>query len=155
MSNQPCRPDNMPWVTPYLMVHDVDSIIDFYTQAFGFELKHKVPGEDGITGHAEMTHHNQVIMMGKVGNCHGELKPKSPKDLGGTSVHLYLYTENVDEFAKHATKQGGKMIGEPENMFWGDRMCTIEDPEGHQWHFATYLGEDAVQDSPSSASQSV
>jgi PhnB protein len=30
----------------------------------------------------------------------------------------------------------------PADMFWGDRMCSLTDPDGHTWNFATHTGKE-------------
>ena len=32
---------------------------------------------------------------------------------------------------------GAKAVFPPQNMFWGDRICKLTDPDGHVWNFAT------------------
>jgi PhnB protein len=29
----------------------------------------------------------------------------------------------------------------PQDMFWGDRMCNLLDPDGHSWSFATNVAD--------------
>ena len=58
-------------------------------------------------------------------------------------MSLYLYTESVDDFHKKATAAGAQSLSSPEDMFWGDRMCVVEDLDGLHWAFATHLGQTA------------
>ena len=46
----------------------------------------------------------------------------------------------MDTFYEKALQQGAKSLSAPEDMFWGDRMCSLQDPEGYSWYFATHLG---------------
>ncbi len=39
---EPKRP-GFPWVSPVIIVKDVDSALDFYQKAFGFEYQKKSP----------------------------------------------------------------------------------------------------------------
>ena len=124
------RPANFPWVSPYIMVSHLESAINFYHNAFGFEFKEHTPE------HAEMRYKDQILMFGQEGS-YGS-KSKSPKSSETESpVNLYIYVENVDEFYKNALESGAKSIGAPEDMFWGDRMCRLQCPEGYTWAFAT------------------
>jgi len=135
------RPDGASWISPYVIVADVDRAVQFYVEAFGFEKNHLVAGEDNTTWHAEMRYKDQLIMLGKAGAYGG--KTQSPKKTGVESpINLYLYCEDVDAFYERAMQAGAKSLGEPENTFWQDRMCRIQDPDGYVWCFATYLGED-------------
>ena len=58
-------PDGYHSVTPYMLVGDVDQLVDFLTAAFGAEEKERVPNQDGKTGHAEMLIGDSYVMMGR------------------------------------------------------------------------------------------
>ena len=62
-----------------------------------------------------------------------------PKELGGTSVGLFMYVENVDEVFRQAVNAGATPTMEPEDQFWGDRFGSITDPFGHSWQIATHV----------------
>ena len=66
MAAQPI-PDGFHTITPYLVVQEVDKLIDFLKKAFGAKerLRHKRP--DGTTGHAEVTIGDSILMMGGAG----------------------------------------------------------------------------------------
>jgi PhnB protein len=138
-------PNYFPWLTPYLMVQDVDIAVDFYKKAFGFEVKEVAPDENGVAIHAEVFYKGQVIMMlGREGACETGFSgaAKSPKSTGIISpISLYVYTENVNEFYKHALEHSAKSLGQPEIMFWGDKMCRLQDPDDYIWCFATRVAE--------------
>jgi uncharacterized glyoxalase superfamily protein PhnB len=139
------RPAGFPWLSPYVTVKDVQAAAEFYKKAFGFGIKDIAEGPDGIPGHAELTYQDQVIMIGREGDWGEKGKISSPKTSGTASpINIYIYTENVDAFYKKALAAGAKSLGEPTDMFWGDRMCNLEDLDGYNWCFATHTG--AVQD---------
>ncbi|MBP9764428.1 MAG: VOC family protein [Gammaproteobacteria bacterium] len=141
MNAKSCRPENAPWISPYVIVSDVDKAVSFYEKAFGFEKIQVVAGEDNTSWHAELKYKDHLIMFGKGGAYGGKTKP--PHESGIESpINLYLYCENVDDFYAHAIKTGAKSLSAPEDMFWQDRMCRVQDPDGYIWCFATYLGED-------------
>lgn len=140
MSSEAARPDGAPWVSPYVIVSDVDRAVNFYEQAFGFERVHLVAGEDGTSWHAEVRYKDHLIMFGKAGAYGG--KTRAPLESGMESpINLYLYCDDVDEFYENALDAGAKSLSEPEDTFWHDRMCRLQDLDGYVWCFATYLGE--------------
>ena len=47
-------PEGYHTLTPYLIVDDVDRLIDFLKAAFDATEKERMPGKDGRTGHAEV-----------------------------------------------------------------------------------------------------
>jgi uncharacterized glyoxalase superfamily protein PhnB len=54
---------------------------------------------------------------------------------------LYVYCDDVDKFFARATAAGAKVVAPPTDMFWGDRMCRISDPDGYEWSFATNVAD--------------
>lgn len=131
-------PKHMTAVTPFLTVTDVDQAVAFYTEAFGFALKFKMPGPGGKTAHAEVTHDTCSIMLGGQGpGCAARLPDPSETPPFG----LYIYVEDVDKFLTHASAHGATVKQECLDQFWGDRMCTLMDPFGYSWSFATYVRE--------------
>lgn len=145
MSNRPPKPEGMAWVNPYLIVKDVAESVEFYEKAFGFETKLTIPGEDGKITHAEVSHKNQIIMMGAESEMQ---KSRSPKTLGGTPVSLYLYVDDVNKFYEQAKAAGAIVKAELSDQFWGDRMCAFESPDGHSWTFATNVADMDMSKAP-------
>ena len=68
-----------------------------------------------------------------------EAGTRSPKSMGGSSVGLLLYVENVDAAFDQAVKAGAKVDSKPVDMFWGDRYGKLTDPFGHTWSLATHI----------------
>lgn len=136
MSTRSPRPAGMPWIAPYLTVKDCTTAIEWYQKAFGFEKKFEMPGPEGKTVHAEVTWQEASIMLGAEGACGTETK--SPKSSGTASpVSLYVYVPDVDAFFARAKSAGATVKMEPQEQFWGDRICALQDPDGHEWCFAT------------------
>ena len=65
----------------------------------------------------------------------------SPLTLGGSTVYLSLYVEDVDSVFTGAIKAGAKVLGdmEPKDQFYGDRSGSITDPFGHRWTIMTHI----------------
>jgi uncharacterized glyoxalase superfamily protein PhnB len=139
MNKRPPKPAEAAWIAPYLTVKDADAALAFYQKAFGFEKRFSMPGPGGRTVHAEMVWQDGSFMLGCEG---GENKCKAPVSTGVRSpISLYVYCADVDALYKRATAAGAKSEKQPENMFWGDRMCTVTDPDGHVWNFATNVAD--------------
>ena len=91
-------------VTPRLTVRDAEKAIDFYKRALGGEERMRVLGPDGKSiMHAEIKIGDSIIML-------GEEKPtmgcSGPQTLGGTTVDLYLYIEDVGKAFSRAASAG-------------------------------------------------
>jgi PhnB protein len=139
MANRPAKPNNVSWLNPCLTVRDVDAAVEFYEKAFGFEKRFSLPGPEGRTVHAEIAWHDAVVLLGC--EC-AEHACKSPATSGvQPSSSLYLYTDDVDAVFKRATSAGAKVESPPQDQFWGDRTCTVIDPDGYVWSFATNVAD--------------
>jgi uncharacterized glyoxalase superfamily protein PhnB len=129
------RPANTPWLTPYLCVRDAKASTMFYEQVLGFAVRDSV-NEDGATLHVEMTWQGQLILMFAPEGAFGStaLTPRTSKT---QAPHLfYLYVEDVDAAHARAVAAGGTSIMAPQDSFWGDRFCQIEDLDGYRWGLA-------------------
>jgi len=134
------KPENVTWVSPHLTVSDVDTMAKFYEKAFKFQIKELMTGEDGSIWHGELRYKDQLIMLGKAGAYGDMSKTRSPKVTGVESpMNLYLYCEDVDQFYKDAIAAGASSLTIPQDLFWGDRMCRLQDPDGYTWCFATKI----------------
>jgi PhnB protein len=141
MSKRPPRPQGSPWMMPYLTVKDADATLDFYQRAFGFEKCFAMPGPDGRTGHVEMRFREAKIMFSPE-SAMAECPGRAPATSGVASpIGLYVYCEDVDALFARAVAAGAKAVHPPQDMFWGDRMCHLTDPDGHAWSFATNVGD--------------
>jgi PhnB protein len=139
MANRPAKPGNMPWLIPCRTVKDADAAAAFYEKAFGFEKRFSMPGPDGRTIHAEVAWRDAVIMIGPE---NAEQSCKSPATTGvRPSNSLYIYCDDVDALFKRATAAGATVESPPEDMFWGDRVCALIDPDGYVWGFATNVAD--------------
>jgi PhnB protein len=129
-------PEGYQTLTPYLSVDDAAAAIDFYQRAFGATERGRMDGPDGKIAHAELAIGDSIVMLA---DPFPQFQAKPPKELGGTSIGLFLYVENVDEVFRQAVEAGATSTMEPEDQFWGDRFGTVTDPFGHQWQIATHV----------------
>ena len=129
-------PDGYHNMTPYLIVSGAAKAIEFYTKVFGATEKMRMPSPGGKIGHAELTLGDSMIMLA---DEHPEIGARAPSAYGGSAVSLMVYVPDVDATVATATAAGAKILRPVENQFYGDRMGTIADPFGHQWHVATHV----------------
>ncbi len=135
-------PDGYEGATPYLIINGASAAIDFYKKGFGATETMRVPAPGGKVGHAEIKIGKATVMLADESL---EMDHKSPRSLGGSPVSLVVYVPNVDQFVKRAVDAGAKVIQSVEDKFYCDRSGSLEDPFGHQWHFATHI-EDVPPD---------
>lgn len=129
-------PEGYRSVTPYLIVKGGARAIDFYKRVFGAREKFRMDGPGGTIGHAELEIGDSVVMLADENPQHDALSPAS---IGGSPVTIHLYVEDVDGVAKALTAAGAKALRPVQNMFYGDRAGSFEDPFGHNWHVATHV----------------
>lgn len=138
---RPILPEQANWLTPYIMVADAEKSLVFYEQAFGFVTRFTLPGKDGKPAHAEMTYQGKAIIMLAPEGAWGS-KEQTPNHSGvKCPIGLYVYCQDVDALTQQARDAGAELAGEPQDMFWGDRVASLRDPDGYVWSFATKVGE--------------
>jgi PhnB protein len=128
-------PEGYEGATPYLSCKNAAEAIDYYKKAFGATELMRMPDPNGRIGHAELRIGKAVIMLSEEWPEGGHLSPQS---LGGSSVGIMLYFEDVDQIAEQAVAAGGKLTRPLKDEFYGDRTGTLEDPYGHRWFISTH-----------------
>lgn len=139
-------PGGMNRVTPYVFYDDVSAALVWLQQAFGFAPRMTFPAPNGGIVHAEMAIGDGVIMLGPSG-----IAPtwKSPRSLGGANTQgLFVYVDDVDAHCATASAAGAAVVKPPANQFWGDRMYSVLDLEGHAWIFAQHFRDVTATELP-------
>lgn len=142
MTTRPFKPNGIPRLFPYLTVKDAQRSIDFYTKAFGFQTSSDPAcDEQGNITHVEMKFGEDAVIMFAPEGSWGSTR-KAPVSLKvQPSLVLYTYCEDVDALYQQAMINGAVSVMKPETMFWGDRCCSLTDPDGHEWMFATNVAD--------------
>jgi PhnB protein len=129
-------PEGYHTVTPYLAVDDAAEAIEYYRRAFGANERVRMAASDGRIGHAELEIGDSLVMLS---DPFPQATTRSPKELGGTSVSVFMYVEDVDAIVKRAVDAGATITMEVADQFWGDRFGSVQDPFGHSWSIATHV----------------
>jgi len=114
------RPAGWHTVTPRIVVHQPQQLVDFVKQVFG------------ATGDFR-TAMPTIISIGDSRIMISEVGIREPKP-----AFLYVYVADTDETYRRALDAGARSIEEPCNTPYGDRRGTVEDPWGNTWQIATY-----------------
>lgn len=130
-------------VTPYLVIKDAAQAIEFYKEAFGATELMRLESPEGKLVHAEIRIGDSPLMLCDESPDWNAL---SPQTIGGTSVSLMLYLEDVDSVVNRALGAGATLLMPVADQFWGDRMGTVADPFGHKWSIATHIEEVAPEE---------
>jgi len=136
-------PEGYHSVTPYLIIGGAADAIEFYKNAFGATELFRFPSPDGKVGHAEIKIGDSHIMLA---DEYPDMGYKGPKSIGGSSVSLMIYVDDVDTVFDRAVAAGGTAKEAVTDKFYGDRMGTVVDPFGHVWHVATHKEDVSVEE---------
>ena len=129
-------PEGYHTVNPYLAVDDAAEAIEYYKKAFGAKERVRMETPDGKIGHAELEIGDSLVMLS---DPFPQASTRPPKELGGTSVSVFMYVEDVDAVVKQAVDAGATVAMEVADQFWGDRFGSVQDPFGHSWSIATHV----------------
>jgi PhnB protein len=129
-------PEGYHSVTPYLAVDDAAQAIQYYKKAFGAKERVRMDAPDGKIGHAELEIGDALVMLS---DPFPQSTTRPPTELGGTSVSVFMYVEDVDATVRQAVDAGATVTMEVADQFWGDRFGAVTDPFGHLWTIATHV----------------
>jgi PhnB protein len=121
-------PEGYHSVTPYLAIDGASEAIEFYKKAFGAKERGRMDAPGGKIGHAELQIGDSVVMLS---DALPQFSTRAPSELGGTTVSVFMYVEDVDAVVKQAVDAGAKVEIEVQDQFWGDRFGSVTDPFGH------------------------
>jgi PhnB protein len=121
-------PEGFHTVTPYLVVDDPATLIDFLKKAFDAKEDHRSTAPDGRIMHAQVQVGNSMIMIGG-----------AMKEWKALPCALYLYVPDADASYQQALAAGGVSMMEVTNQPYGDRHGGVKDPAGNTWWVATRI----------------
>ena len=123
-------PEGYHTVTPYLIVNDAATVLEFAAKAFDAQERFRFDTSDGKIGHAEVQIGDSVVMVADA----------STSDQGQHMQGvLHLYVENMDELYQRALDAGATSIREPADQFYGDRTAGVRDAAGNHWWLSTHI----------------
>ncbi len=130
-------PVGLHGVTPSLVCSPCAEAIDWYIEVFGaVERGDRMTGPDGLVGHAELTIDGSVLMLGDPWPGGPVV---SPKELGGTPVALFVYSDDAPQRWERALAKGADIVFPFELQFYGDEGGRIRDPFGHLWGIGRHV----------------
>ena len=113
---------------PVVYARDVERSVGFY-QRLGFAAHFRLPpqGEAGYVGLHRGSHELAVTTV------------DAPQQLIGVQVgagpprfELFVYVDDVDEALGRLRDDGEvQVLKEPQDMFWGERVGWVADPDGN------------------------
>ena len=136
-------PSGWPRISSAVYYQNPAAAIDWLCEAFGFEVRIKVQGDDGSIVHSELLFGEGLIM---VSAAKKEGKPewgyrRSPRSIGGANTqNMMVYVDDVEAHCRRAREAGARIVAEPSTTdygegYWVDRGYEVEDLDGHHWWF--------------------
>lgn len=121
---------------PVLYARDVEAVAAFYAR-LGFVEHARLPSQDGAAG---------FIGLRREGSELAVTTEESPRMLAGVEPgpgprhELFVYVEDVDEAVAALRESGARVVREPADMPWGERVGFVADPEGNLVSLAASSG---------------
>ena len=142
-------PEGYHSITPHLVVNNGVDAIEFYKRAFGAveEYRYNDPENKSII-YVKLRIGDSPILLSEEFPNTEKIGCRSPKTIGGSSVTIHIFTEDVDKLFNQAISAGATTIFPVTDMFWGDRYGQLVDPYGHFWSIATHkedLSDDEIR----------
>jgi PhnB protein len=143
-------PGNLNPVMPFMFIRAAAEAVEFYKHVFGARelMRETEPG--GIVSHAQFQVGPSLFMISNPASQHVSASAekgyaRTPHELGGSPLHLYLQVPDVDHVFNKAIAAGAQVVHPLNDMEWGDRVGGFEDPFGHVWYVATPLNAPAAR----------
>ncbi len=122
--------DEYPPIVPYIFYVDGLAAMEWLARTFGFRERMRTVDDAGALRHGEMQLGDAVVMLASPPDS------RTPKELGGVTVGMYVNVDDVDAIYERAVAAGAATEGPPVDQPYGARIFGVIDPEGHQWWFA-------------------
>jgi len=135
-TNTATNTDTFNTVSPYLCVNGAAAAIEFYVAAFGAVEHHRLVGDDGRVGHAEIVIGNSRLMLA---DEYPEIGVLGPLSRGGSATTFTLQVTSVETVFARALALGATELRPIADQFHGHRQGALVDPFGHQWRISSPL----------------
>ena len=115
---------------PILYTSDPQRSLEFYREAFGFELAFRWPA-DGELEYGYLTLGESGIGIGRAA---APLHGLPVTATGPARFELCIYTDDTDAAAARLRELGACELLPPTTQPWGERLCYFADPDGNPLH---------------------
>jgi len=120
-------PENYQTITPYLIIKDAPSFIQFMKTVFNAEIINKHMRDENTIMHAELKIGNSMVMLAD-----------STLQYPPANANLFIYVEDADATYKKAVDNGASTVTELANQSYG-RSGGIKDSFGNTWWITAVL----------------
>jgi lactoylglutathione lyase len=107
---------------PILQVADVPRSLGFYCDLLGFAVTYVFPAE-GDPQFVSLAIDGAELALGA-----------TDEPVQSASTSLWLYADDVDAAVTHLREAGVRVVAEPVDQPWGERVASVADPDGYTVH---------------------
>lgn len=126
-------------VLTILAVADVDRSLDFYTRAFGWPLRTRVP----VYAELELPDGNGLGLYARGAFARNTGQAPQPTAAGAISgTEIYLRCDDLEPAVHRVEVAGGRILSPALPRDWGDRAAYFADPDGNVVVLAVPLDRD-------------
>jgi len=112
---------------PILQVADVPRSLGFYRDLLGFAVMYVFPAE-GEPQFVSLAIDGGKLALGA-----------TDEPVQSASTSLWLYADDVDAAVAHLREAGVRVVAEPADQPWGERVASVADPDGYTVHIGARL----------------
>jgi uncharacterized glyoxalase superfamily protein PhnB len=151
-------PAGWPRFSSAIVYENAATAIDWLCDAFGFEIKLKVEGENGRVEHCELEYGDGLIMVAQESpqsDRSWKRQLLSPRSLNGANTQTVMfYVDDADAHCAYARSRGARIVEELAvhdygKDYWADRSYGALDIEGHLWWITQRLRNPPAAADPS------
>jgi predicted enzyme related to lactoylglutathione lyase len=118
-------------VQPVIVTPSLPLLLAFYKALFGAVEISRVP-EDGSAFYVGLRIGNAELGVVADGDAHIDAPQRILLNVNVSDLHV----GDVDDLLKHVETLGGRVLGPPNDMPWGQRVAHIQDPDGNTINLA-------------------
>lgn len=107
---------------PIISTPDLGKALAFYRDLLGGTVSYQFPPE-GDPGYVGLELGSAHLGIG--------LDPTMQPGAGNQRLSLWVYTQDCDKAVNTLRAAGVKVVQEPEDQPWGERMAIVQDPDGN------------------------
>ena len=109
-------------IFPIISTRDLGTALAFYRDLLGGTVDYEFPGPDGEPGYVDL----------ELGTAHVGIA-RDPAAGGDTSarISLWVYADDCDAAVERLRSAGVKVLEEPVDQPWGERVARVADPDGN------------------------
>ena len=128
---------------PGIKVRDMQKSLEFYIKTLGFMTLDKLTRRNGDIAHASVGFDAPVLTLSSIDSVRSpQLKKDLMENKFGVGVRFHFGmtgSRTLDEYFVELKRKGIKVVSEPKTEFWGDRIFTVEDPDGYTLTFSEHV----------------